>query len=78
MLDIIVYISSSTAETAYYMHVLEVMSFMFREQSAAELAQAAPQRSHVEKVRDEAALMAIRHRETAQKQQKMKMYNGSR
>lgn len=60
------------------MHVLEVLSFMLREQSASELAQAAVQRSQTEKLRDEAELLAIRHRETNQRQQKVKMYNGAR
>lgn len=78
MLDIILYISSSTAEQAYYMHILEILSFMLREQSASELAQAALQRSQTEKLRDEAELLAIRHRETNQKQQKVKMYAGAR
>lgn len=78
MLDIILYITSSDHEQAYYMHVLEILSFMLREQSASELAQAAIQRSQTEKLRDEAELLAIRHRETHQRQQKVKMYNGAR
>lgn len=78
MLDIVLYISSSPNEQAYYMHILEILSFMFREQSASELAQAALQRSQTEKLRDEAELLAIRHRETNQRQQKVKIYNGAR
>jgi timeless len=78
MLDIILYITSSTNEKAYYMHTLEILSFMLREQRASELARAALQRSETEKIRDEAELLAIRHRETNQKQQKIKMYNGAR
>lgn len=78
MLDIILYITSTPNEKAYYMHILEILSFMLREQSASELAQAAVQRSQTEKLRDEAELLAIRHRETNQRQQKIKMYNGAR
>lgn len=78
MLDIILFISSSATEKAYYMHVLEIISFMLREQNASELATAALQRSETEKMRDEAELLAIKHRETNQKQQKIKMYNGAR
>ncbi|EEZ99220.1 protein timeless homolog isoform X1 [Tribolium castaneum] len=78
MLDIILFITSSTNEKAYYMHTLEILSFMLREQKAAELARAALQRSETEKMRDEAELLAIRHRETNQKQQKIKLYNGAR
>ncbi|XP_015840765.1 protein timeless homolog isoform X2 [Tribolium castaneum] len=77
MLDIILFITSSTNEKAYYMHTLEILSFMLREQKAAELARAALQRSETEKMRDEAELLAIRHRETNQKQQKIKLYNGA-
>ncbi|KAJ3665888.1 hypothetical protein Zmor_001353 [Zophobas morio] len=78
MLDIILYITSSTNEKACYMHTLEILSFMLREQRASELARAALQRSETEKMRDEAELLAIRHRETNQRQQKVKMYNGAR
>lgn len=78
MLDIILYITSSDNEQAYYMHVLEILSFMLREQSASELAQAALQRSQTEKLRDEAELLSIRHREANQRQQKLKAYNGAR
>lgn len=78
MLDIILYISSSTNEKVYYMHTLEILSFMLREQRASELAQAALQRSETEKVRDEAELLAIRHRETNQRQQKTRKYTGAR
>lgn len=78
MLDIILYISSSTMEQAYYMHTLEILSFMLREQSATELASAALQRSQTEKLRDEAELLAIRYRESGQRQHKMKMFNGTR
>lgn len=78
MLDLILYISSAATEEAYYMHVLEILSFMFREQSASELGHAALQRSETEKLRDEAELLAIRHRETVEKQDKIKMYNSVR
>lgn len=78
MLDIILYISSSASEQTYYMHVLEILSYMLREQTASELAQAALQRTQTEKLRDEAELLAIRHRESNQRQQKVRMYNGVR
>lgn len=78
MLDIILYITSSSNEQAYYMHILEILSFLLREQNATELAHAALQRSQTEKIRDEAELLAIRHRETNQKQEKVKKYAGAR
>lgn len=70
--------SSATNEKAYYMHILEILSHLLREQTASGLAHAALQRSETEKIRDEAELLAIRHRETMQKHQKIKMFNGSR
>nr|XP_022919507.1 protein timeless homolog [Onthophagus taurus] len=78
MLDIILYISSSITEQAYYMHILEILSFMLREQSASELASAALQRSQTEKLRDQAELVAIRQRENVQKQQKSRVLTGTR
>lgn len=78
MLDIILYITSSANESAYYLHILEILSFMLREQKASELAHAALQRSQTEKVRDEAELLAIRHREINEKQKKTKMFTGTR
>ncbi|XP_066149968.1 protein timeless homolog isoform X2 [Euwallacea fornicatus] len=78
MLDIILYISSSAIENAYYLHILEILSFMLREQNASELAHAALQRSQTEKIRDEAELLAIRHKEINQRQKKAKAFSGTR
>lgn len=78
MLDIILYVTSSSSESAYYLHILEILSFMLREQRAGDLAGAALQRSQTEKVRDEAELLAIRHRETSERQKKSKMFSGTR
>lgn len=70
--------SSSTNEQVYYFHILEIMSFMLRGQKASELAGANLQRSHTEKVRDEAELLALRHKEANLHQKKMKTYTGTR
>ncbi|CAH0553862.1 unnamed protein product [Brassicogethes aeneus] len=78
MLDIMLYMTSSSAEQAYYMHLLEILSFMLREQKASELASAALQRSQNEKMRDEAELLSIRNRENNQKRLKVKAYTGTR
>ncbi|XP_050308820.1 protein timeless homolog [Anthonomus grandis grandis] len=78
MLDIILYITSSQNESAYYLHILEILSYMLREQKASDLAHAALQRSQTEKVRDEAELLAIRHKEINEKQKKSKAYSGTR
>ncbi|XP_065170446.1 protein timeless homolog isoform X2 [Atheta coriaria] len=77
MLDIILYVSSAN-EKAYYMHIIEIMCYMLREQNAKELASAALQRSQNEKMRDEAELLAIRHKETNKRQQKARDFSGSR
>ncbi|CAH2013078.1 unnamed protein product [Acanthoscelides obtectus] len=77
-LDILLYIGSASAERLYYMHLVEVLSLMLREQNAGSLAEAAPQRSQAEKMRDEAELLAIRHRETSEKRRKVKGYGGAR
>lgn len=78
MLDIILYMTSSTNEQAYYMHLLEILSYMLREQKASELASAALQRSQTEKLRDEAELLSIRNKETNQKRKQAKAYTGTR
>lgn len=51
---------------------------MLREQNASELAQAALQRSQTEKLRDEAELLAIRHKEFNERQKKTKAFSGTR
>lgn len=78
MLDIVLYVTSSSLEVAYYMHILEILSFMLREQNATELATAALQRSEIEKKRDEEELLSLRSRETLHKQARVKKYSGTR
>uniref|UniRef100_A0AAR5P976 Timeless N-terminal domain-containing protein n=1 Tax=Dendroctonus ponderosae TaxID=77166 RepID=A0AAR5P976_DENPD len=78
ILDIILYITSSASENAYYLHILEILSFMLREQNASELAQAALQRSQKEKLRDEAELLAIRNKEINARKKKSKVFSGTR
>lgn len=78
MLDIILYIASSPAEQVYYMHVLEILSFLLREQLPTNLATSALERNHTEKLRDEAQLLAIRHQETNQKREKVKQFTSAR
>ncbi|KAG5899963.1 hypothetical protein JTB14_034534 [Gonioctena quinquepunctata] len=78
MLDIILYMTSTPTEQAYYMHILEITYYMLREQQPSELASAALVRSQAEKIRDEAELLAIRHKETNEKQKKSKVHSGTR
>ncbi|XP_063230357.1 protein timeless homolog isoform X2 [Bacillus rossius redtenbacheri] len=78
MVDLLLYVSSMEHEHQYYMHILEIVSLMMREQSPAELAGAALQRSEAEKQRDETQLLAVRRRETEDRLAKVKKYAGSR
>nr|CAD7580143.1 unnamed protein product [Timema californicum] len=78
MVDIFLYISSMENEHQYYMHILEIVSLMLREQSPVELASAALQRSSLEKQRDESELLAIRLEETQERFTKVRKYAGAR
>lgn len=74
ILDIILYMASASAEQMYCIYILEILAYMFKEQSAKELANAAIQRSETEKLRDQAELLDIRHRENNIRQQKVKKF----
>lgn len=78
MLDIILYIASSPAEQVYYMHILEILSFLLREQLPTNLAISALERNQTEKLHDEAQLLAIRHQENNQKREKVKQFTSAR
>nr|CAD7457158.1 unnamed protein product [Timema tahoe] len=78
MVDIFLYISSMENEHQYYMHILEIVSLMLREQNPVELASAALQRSSLEKQRDESELLAIRLEETQERFTKVRKYAGAR
>lgn len=76
--DILIYLVSSDDEEAYYIYVLEILSLLLREQNPEDLANAAPQRSETEKIRDEAELLAIRHRESSKKSDRIRKFTGAR
>ena len=57
MQDLLLYIASSDAEANYCLHVLEIISLMFREQDPMSLASANLGRSKTEKTADEEALV---------------------
>ncbi|KAF9414109.1 hypothetical protein HW555_007868 [Spodoptera exigua] len=59
ILDIILYMSSEN-EKQYFMHILEIISHLLREQNPSSLADAALQRSVDEKLRDDQELLSIR------------------
>lgn len=78
LVDLILYMSSTHNEQAYFMHNLEIISLMLRDQEPSELANVAMERSAQEKERDEMALLQIRMREQEQRQSKTRQYTGAR
>ncbi|XP_049842526.1 protein timeless homolog [Schistocerca gregaria] len=78
MVDIFLYLASSENEQQYYMHILEIVSLMLREQKPDELAVAAPERSIEEKTRDEARLLAVRNEEIRRRQELERRFRGAR
>jgi timeless len=57
--DLLLFIATSSEETQYCLHVLEIISLMFREQDPKHLASANFQRSKEEKHQDEQALVKV-------------------
>lgn len=78
MLDLILYMSSATSEQAYYMHIIEVLSFLLREQSPQVLANSALERNHIEKQEDVAQLLSVRHQENNTKKEKLRKFTSAR
>ncbi|CAH0605836.1 unnamed protein product [Chrysodeixis includens] len=77
ILDIILYMSSEN-EKQYFMHILEIISHLLREQNPSSLADAALQRSVDEKLRDDQELLSIRMSENKQRIHKIKQFSGTR
>ncbi|XP_021358144.1 protein timeless homolog [Mizuhopecten yessoensis] len=65
--DLLLYIASSEEERQFSMHVLEIVSLMFREQTPEVLACAGVQRSQSQKEKDERELEMMRQQEKVQK-----------
>ena len=68
--DLLLFVASSDEETQYCLHVLEIVSLMFREQDPKHLASANFQRSKEEKQQDELELLRLREREMEKQKQK--------
>jgi len=75
--DLLIYMSSSEDERNWCMHVCEIISHMFREQNAEELAIASETRSVKEKEEDTKTLKAIFEKEREYKE-KVLQHRGSR
>ncbi|XP_050066512.1 protein timeless homolog isoform X2 [Aphis gossypii] len=78
LIDIIMYIACSVNEKQYYLHALEIISLMLRDQKASELANASINRTETEKQRDEHELKIVLDKERKEKMDKLKKYSGSR
>ncbi|XP_074536589.1 protein timeless homolog [Halichoeres trimaculatus] len=65
--DLIKFLASSQSEQQWSMHVLEIISLMFRDQTPEALVSAGQARSAEEKHRDSQELEALRQREQAEK-----------
>ncbi|KAK2177430.1 hypothetical protein NP493_598g01011 [Ridgeia piscesae] len=76
MEDLLLYLASSEDETQFCLHVLEIISLMFREQTAEQLATSGVARSLSEKEQDERELEMMLERERAQKRASMLKYSG--
>ncbi|GBP19670.1 Protein timeless homolog [Eumeta japonica] len=77
ILDIIFYMSSEN-EKQYFMHILEIISHLLREQNPTSLSDSELHRSIDEKLRDEQELLKIRNKEMKQKSEKVKQYSFAR
>lgn len=63
ILDLVLYVASSSDENQYHLHALEILSLLFREQTPESLSDASMQRSNTEKQKDEQELIAVRKKE---------------
>lgn len=76
-MDIILYMSSEN-EKQYFMHILEIISHLLREQNPTSLADAALQRSVDEKLKDDRELLMMRMSENKERMNKIKQYSSTR
>uniref|UniRef100_K7E5S0 Timeless N-terminal domain-containing protein n=1 Tax=Monodelphis domestica TaxID=13616 RepID=K7E5S0_MONDO len=65
--DLLLFLASSAAEQQWSLHVLEIVSLVFRDQNPEQLAAAGQARSAREQGADTAELEVLRQRETAEK-----------
>lgn len=69
---------SSENEKQYFMHILEIVSHLLREQNPSALADAALRRSGEEKLRDDQELLTLRASENRQRLHKVQQYSATR
>ncbi|XP_067022608.1 protein timeless homolog [Acropora muricata] len=74
--DLLLFIASSPDERRWSMHILEIVTLMFREQNAESLAKAGQGRSTSEKKDDNRQLEILRQQELANKLTKARKFSG--
>eukprot|EP00094_Tigriopus_californicus_P007121 TCALIF_06856-PA protein Name:"Similar to TIMELESS Protein timeless homolog (Homo sapiens)" AED:0.06 eAED:0.06 QI:44/0.83/0.71/0.85/0.83/0.71/7/0/1087 len=74
MAELLLFMASSSQESQFCLHVVEIISLMLREQDPGHLASANVARSEEEKSRDERLLMEARERELELERQKKKSF----
>ncbi|KAI5699073.1 hypothetical protein M8J75_015950 [Diaphorina citri] len=75
MLDILIYIAMSPDESNYYLHLLEIMMLLLKEQNPESLAKSDRTRTTTEKQKDENELNRIREREVKEKAERLMKYS---
>uniref|UniRef100_A0A8D9F4A5 Protein timeless homolog n=3 Tax=Cacopsylla melanoneura TaxID=428564 RepID=A0A8D9F4A5_9HEMI len=75
MLDILIYIAMTPDEGHYYLHLLEIMMLMLKEQDPESLAKSDRTRTCTEKQKDENELKRIRDREVKEKMDRLMKYS---
>ncbi|KAL1452665.1 hypothetical protein WDU94_006872 [Cyamophila willieti] len=75
MLDILIYIAMTPDESHYYLHLLEIMMLMLKEQDPESLAKSDRTRTSTEKEKDEHELKRIRDREVKEKMDRLMKYS---
>ncbi|XP_053172566.1 protein timeless homolog [Scomber japonicus] len=75
--DLVKFLASAQSEQQWSMHVLEIISLMFRDQTPEALVSAGQARSAEEKQRDAQELDALRQKELAEKRSRM-LHRGTR
>ncbi|XP_023158675.1 protein timeless homolog [Ceratitis capitata] len=78
LMDLVLFVVSSSDEHQFHLHGLEILCLLYREQTAESLADASLQRSLAEKQRDEQELLAARRRERQRHQTKPPVARHSR
>uniref|UniRef100_T1IWD6 Timeless N-terminal domain-containing protein n=1 Tax=Strigamia maritima TaxID=126957 RepID=T1IWD6_STRMM len=78
MENILLYVANSKDESNFCVHVIEIISLMFREQNASQLAKSGEARTERDKQKDIDELANLRNRESSEKRGKLMKFNNQR